>query len=56
MQDFLDYYYIGTNVLITEQDFFDLAWAYFTKVSKQGLVLAGVLYDPQNLILLEVSL
>lgn len=48
LQDFLDYYYIGTNVLITEQDFFDLAWAYFTKVSKQGLVHAEVFYDPQS--------
>lgn len=48
LQDFLDYYYIGTNVLITEQDFFDLAWAYFTKVAKQGLVHAEVFYDPQS--------
>ncbi|SMN22869.1 similar to Saccharomyces cerevisiae YNL141W AAH1 Adenine deaminase (adenine aminohydrolase), converts adenine to hypoxanthine [Maudiozyma saulgeensis] len=48
LQDFLNYYYIGTNVLITEQDFFDLAWAYFTKVSSQGLVHAEVFYDPQS--------
>lgn len=48
LQDFLNYYYIGTNVLITEEDFFDLAWAYFTKVSKQGLVHAEVFYDPQS--------
>lgn len=48
LQDFLNYYYIGTNVLITEDDFFDLAWAYFTKVSKQGLVHAEVFYDPQS--------
>ncbi|KAL3232441.1 Adenine deaminase [Nakaseomyces bracarensis] len=48
LQDFLDYYYIGTNVLITEDDFFDLAFAYFTKVSKQGLVHAEVFYDPQS--------
>ncbi|KOG97022.1 adenine deaminase [Saccharomyces eubayanus] len=48
LQDFLDYYYIGTNVLIKEQDFFDLAWAYFVKVHKQGLVHAEVFYDPQS--------
>ena len=48
LQDFLDYYYIGTNVLISEQDFFDLAWAYFKKVHKQGLVHAEVFYDPQS--------
>lgn len=48
LQDFLNFYYIGTNVLLTEQDFFDLAWAYFTKVSKQGLKHAEVFYDPQS--------
>ncbi|CCD25635.1 adenine deaminase NDAI_0F03170 [Naumovozyma dairenensis CBS 421] len=48
LQDFLDYYYIGTNVLIKEEDFFDLAWAYFQKVHKQGLVHAEVFYDPQS--------
>ena len=48
LQDFLNYYYIGTNVLINEQDFFDLAWAYFEKVHKQGLHHAEVFYDPQS--------
>lgn len=48
LQDFLDYYYIGTNVLVQEEDFFDLAWAYFTKVGQQGLVHAEVFYDPQS--------
>ncbi|EJS42008.1 aah1p [Saccharomyces arboricola H-6] len=48
LQDFLDYYYTGTNVLIKEQDFFDLAWAYFQKAHKQGLVHAEVFYDPQS--------
>ena len=31
LQDFLDIYYAGCNVLITEQDFYDLAFAYFKK-------------------------
>lgn len=48
LQDFLDYYYIGTNVLIEEQDFYDLAWAYFERVHQQGLVHAEVFYDPQS--------
>lgn len=48
LQDFLDYYYIGTSVLVTEQDFHDLAWAYFEKVHSQGLVHAEVFYDPQS--------
>lgn len=48
LQDFLNYYYIGTNVLIQEQDFYDLAMEYFKKVSKQGLVHAELFYDPQS--------
>ncbi|CCK70816.1 adenine deaminase KNAG_0F01480 [Huiozyma naganishii CBS 8797] len=48
LQDFLNYYYVGTNVLQTEQDFYDLAWAYFNKVSKQGLVHAELFFDPQS--------
>lgn len=30
LQSFLDLYYAGCSVLRTEQDFFDLAWAYFS--------------------------
>ncbi|CDO95136.1 unnamed protein product [Kluyveromyces dobzhanskii CBS 2104] len=48
LQDFLNYYYIGCNVLIKEDDFFDLAWEYFKKVSSQGLKHAEVFYDPQS--------
>lgn len=48
LQDFLNYYYIGTNVLLQEQDFYDLAWAYFSRVAKQGLCHAEVFYDPQS--------
>ena len=48
LQDFLNYYYIGTNVLLQEQDFFDLAWAYFSRVASQGLCHAEVFYDPQS--------
>ncbi len=33
LQDFLDIYYQGMNVLLTEQDFFDLTWAYLQKVT-----------------------
>ena len=29
LQDFLNLYYQGMSVLVTEQDFYDLAWAYF---------------------------
>jgi len=33
LQDFLNIYYAGANVLITEQDFYDLTWAYLQKIS-----------------------
>lgn len=48
LQDFLNYYYIGCNVLISEDDFFELAWSYFKRVSSQGLKHAEVFYDPQS--------
>jgi adenosine deaminase len=38
LQSFLNLYYAGMNVLKTEQDFFDLAMAYFAKASAQGVV------------------
>jgi len=48
LQDFLDYYYIGCNVLIKEEDFFDLAWAYFQKAHQDGTWHSEVFFDPQS--------
>lgn len=48
LQEFLDIYYAGANVLIEEQDFYDLTWAYLTKVHKQNLVHTEVFFDPQT--------
>lgn len=48
LQDFLDYYYIGCNVLIKEEDFFDLAWAYFQKAHRDGTHHSEVFFDPQS--------
>ncbi|CCH60534.1 hypothetical protein TBLA_0D00240 [Henningerozyma blattae CBS 6284] len=48
LQDFLDYYYIGTNVLINEIDFFELAMAYFKKINKQNVIHAELFFDPQS--------
>lgn len=48
LQDFLDVYYIGCNVLITEDDFYLLALEYLTKVSKQGLKHTEIFFDPQS--------
>ncbi|WP_120496730.1 adenosine deaminase [Kiloniella sp. EL199] len=48
LQDFLDIYYQGMNVLLTEQDFYDLTMAYLRKVASEGVVHVEVFYDPQG--------
>jgi adenosine deaminase len=48
LQEFLDIYYTGAQVLITEQDFFDLTWAYLTKVHSQNVKHVEVFFDPQT--------
>ncbi len=48
LQEFLDIYYTGAKVLIHEQDFFDLTWAYLTKVHGQNVVHVEVFFDPQT--------
>ena len=48
LQEFLDIYYAGTSVLIHEQDFYDLTWAYLTKVHAQNLVHTEIFFDPQT--------
>jgi adenosine deaminase len=48
LQDFLDLYYQGMSVLLTEQDFYDLAWAYLTRVHKQNVRYVEMFFDPQG--------
>jgi adenosine deaminase len=48
LQDFLDLYYQGANVLITEQDFFDLTYAYLEKCALQNVRHAEIMFDPQT--------
>jgi adenine deaminase len=48
LQDFLDIYYEGMNVLQKEQDFYDLTWAYLDRVAKQNVVHAEIFFDPQG--------
>lgn len=48
LQEFLDIYYAGAQVLIHEQDFFDLTWAYLTKAHSQNVVHVEVFFDPQT--------
>jgi len=48
LQDFLDIYYQGMNVLRTEQDFYDLTYAYLTKIASQNVVHTEIFFDPQG--------
>lgn len=48
LQDFLDIYYAGAAVLRTEQDFHDLALAYFSRAAADGVVHAEIFFDPQT--------
>lgn len=48
LQDFLDIYYAGADVLRTEQDFHDLAAAYFARAAADGVVHAEIMFDPQT--------
>ena len=48
LQYFLDIYYAGANVLIHEQDFYDLAWAYFEKCAADHVVHTEMFFDPQT--------
>jgi adenosine deaminase len=48
LQDFLDIYYQGANVLRTEDDFRDLALAYFDRAAADGVAHAEIFFDPQT--------
>jgi adenosine deaminase len=48
LQSFLDLYYAGASVLLHEQDFYDMAWAYFEKARADHVVRAELFFDPQT--------
>jgi adenine deaminase len=48
LQDFLDIYYQGANVLRTEDDFYDLAMAYFRRAIKDNVRHTEIFFDPQT--------
>ncbi|OZI65089.1 adenosine deaminase [Bordetella genomosp. 1] len=48
LQEFLDLYYQGAQVLQTEQDFYDLTWAYLKKCAEQNVVHTEPFFDPQT--------
>ena len=48
LQSFLDLYYAGMSVLQTEQDFYDLTWAYMQKAAAQNVRHTEIFFDPQG--------
>ncbi len=48
LQSFLDIYYAGASVLLKEQDFYDMARAYFLKAAQDKVVHAELFFDPQT--------
>ncbi len=48
LQDFLDIYYQGMNVLRTEQDFYDLTWAYLERARADNVRHVEIFFDPQG--------
>ncbi|WP_308788933.1 adenosine deaminase [Prolixibacter sp. NT017] len=48
LQDFLDIYYAGANVLQTRQDFYDLTWAYLQKAYDNKVLHTEIFFDPQT--------
>jgi len=48
LQSFLDIYYAGASVLLTEQDFHDMTAAYVARARADGVVHAELFFDPQT--------
>jgi len=48
LQSFLDIYYAGASVLLTEQDFYDMTWAYLQRAHRDNVRHAEIFFDPQT--------
>ena len=48
LQSFLDIYYAGASVLLTEQDFFDMTWAYLLRAAADNVRHTEIFFDPQT--------
>ncbi len=48
LQDFLDIYYQGANVLVTVDDFYDLTYSYLSKCADQNVRHTEIMFDPQT--------
>src|ERR1035437_5219406 len=46
LQNFLDLYYDGASVLMKEQDFYDVTWAYLIKMHTQNVIHTEIFFDP----------
>jgi adenosine deaminase len=48
LQSFLDIYYAGASVLITEQDFYDMTRAYLLRAAQDNVIHTEIFFDPQT--------
>ena len=48
LQSFLDIYYAGASVLLKEQDFYDMAWAYLERAQADNVIHTEIFFDPQT--------
>jgi adenosine deaminase len=48
LQSFLDIYYAGAGVLLNEEDFYDMAWAYLQRAHADNVRHAEIFFDPQT--------
>jgi adenosine deaminase len=48
LQSFLDIYFQGAQVLLTEDDFYQMTWAYLQKAAKQNVRHTEIFFDPQT--------
>lgn len=48
LQSFLDIYYAGASVLLTEQDFYDMTWAYLLRARADNVLHTEIFFDPQT--------
>ena len=48
LQDFLNIYYQSMSVLVTEQDFYDRAWAYLERAHADNVRHVEMFFDPQG--------
>jgi adenine deaminase len=48
LQEFLDIYYQGMSVLLKEQDFYDLTWAYLQRAAADNIIHTEIFFDPQG--------